>query len=137
MSGATPNAMPPLPRLPPGLPAALVGAWNQLCNAIELQMRRLLAQTTISTVPQVGQTATAGTPYQIASTFVELSTVGASGVAFLPATIGSGLLVNNGANTLILKPQSGATINGGSSVNVNSGAQVWWSVSSATVTNAH
>jgi hypothetical protein len=131
--------MPALPRL---TSAAAVVTWaNQLVNALELQMRRLIANSAISTVPQVGQTATGtnlATSFQISSTLTVFSTVASGTGASVPTAIGWGLLVNNGANALTLYGSlSGGTINGGASVSVAPGNQVVWSTSSATVANAH
>lgn len=142
MSGATPTAMPPLPRAPPGTPLPLATAWNQLCNALELQMRRLLAPANPTNVPQVGQTATGtnlATAFQITSDFTEFASVPPGTGAAVPAVIGWGLLVNNDAtNALTLYgSRAGGTINGGASVSVAAGAQVVWSASSATIANAH
>lgn len=140
MSGSNiPNAMPQLPRLTS--PANLLGWASQLCNAIELQMRRLLATPAISNVPQVGQSATGttrGTAFQITSDYTEFTTVAAGGTAQVPATVGWGLVVNGGANTLTLYgPPPAGTINGGASITISAGNQAIWSVSTSTTAIAH
>lgn len=137
MSGMTPSAMPPLPRL--RNPTELVTVWNQLCNALEQQMRRLLAPQAITDVPDVGQTATGfnqATAFQVTSSLTIFTTVGPGTGAKVPVSIGKGLLVNAGANNLTLYAAVGGTIMGGASVTVVAGAQVWWSVGSATVAYA-
>jgi len=110
MSGNVPNAMPPLPRAPKGLPANIAAAWNQLVSALEIQVRRMLAPPTLWTVAgpltattftgNVGAVASAGNTQGTAAPLPYFFNVvsGSDGVV-LPSAPGEILAIFNGAGT--------------------------------------